>query len=256
MPPADDAYDDHHGFWRPSTIAAGIILLLILLVAGLVIAIKVSGGHRHADTTPSPSPTVSSAPGSTSPGTARTSSTGQTCNLPAGSQTVPDATPLGITWKIYQTVALPFSSKYGPEYVDGGVARCYAHNPTGALIAASQIPYRYLIAPDWRQVVNQQVVDNSGRSVYITNRAAASNQGGNQPGDYNQLAGFKFVDYSQSQAVIEFVSQSAQGVMQATTTTVDWVGGDWQLDLQPDGGPSPNALPVTSINGFSQWAGV
>lgn len=62
--------------------------------------------------------------------------------------------------------------------------------------------------------------------------------------------------YSHTQAVIEFVLKSSAGAMQAGTTTVNYVDGDWQLQLQPDGSDSPTLLPVASLVGYSVWAGV
>lgn len=254
MQPADDAYDDHHGFWRPSTIAAGIILLLILLVAGLVIGIKVGGGHSHADTTPSP--TVSSVPGSTSPGTAKTSSSGKTCNLPGGSQAVPDASPPGITWNIYDTVALPFSTQYGPEYVDGDVARCYAHNPIGALIAGTQIVSRLALASDWKAVLEQQVMPGEGMANYLAQQSSGSNVGSNQPGDYAQIAGFQIASYTSTTAVIDLVTRTPQGGLSVSTLTVDWYQGDWRLSLLPSGATNPPPTAISSLYGYITWGGV
>ena len=254
---ASDGYERRR-FWGRGTITAGFVLLAVLIAAIALIVVEVGGGSGGSHTAaPKPTSTPTRTPSrSSSSTTATTTGTDASCSLPAGNQSVPDYTPPGITWRIYQTVALPYSPTYGPQYVNGDIARCYAHDPTGALVAASQIGVRYLIAPQWRKVVDQQVVANTGRSVYISNRATVSNQGGNQPGSYNQFAGFKYVTYGPSQAVLELVTTSSSGAMQATTVTVDWVSGDWRLLLQPDGGTSPNAFPVTSLAGFASWAGV
>lgn len=252
---ASDGYEQR-GFWGRGTITAGIVLLAILIAAIALIVVEVGGSGGSHTAASKPRSTPSSSPGGSSSPTTAATGTDTSCSLPAANQSVPDYTPPGITWRIYQTVALPYSPTYGPQQVNGDIARCYAHDPTGALIAASQIGVRYLIAPQWQKVVDHQVVANAGRSVYISNRAKVSNQGGNQPGNYNQFAGFKYVTYSPAQAVIELVTTSSSGAMQATTVTVDWVSGDWRLLLQPDGGTSPNAFPVTSLAGFASWAGV
>jgi hypothetical protein len=244
--------EPHSGFWGRGTITAGIVVLIILLLLGWVL-----WGRSNGTNASPPRPSTSATQGSSTKGNGSGGTGGTTsCNLPAGDQTVPEATPQGINWQLYQTVAVPYSKADGPAIINGDVARCYAHNPVGALLAASQIGFRYLLAPDWRAVVQQQVVPNAGRSVYETNRARVSNPGGNQPGDYDQLAGFKFVTYSPAVVTIEFVGMSSTGGMQATTATVEWLNGDWKLELQPDGGESPNALPVSSLVGFSTWAGV
>jgi hypothetical protein len=241
--------EPHSGFWGRGTITAGIVVLIILLLLGWVL-----WGRSNGTNASPPRPSMSATQGSSTKGNGSGGTGGTTsCNLPAGDQTVPEATPQGINWQLYQTVAVPSSTADGPTVIDGDVARCYAHNPVGALLAESQISTRYLLAPDWQAVVNQQVVPNAGRAVYETNRAKVSTSAG---GTYNQLAGFKYVTYSPAVATIEIVTRSDSGVMQATTGTVEWLDGDWKLELQPNGGGSPNALPVSSLVGFSTWAGV
>ena len=178
--------------------------------------------------------------------------------MATGSQAVPQYAPQGVTWQLYQTVALPYSKTAGPMAVDGGVARCYAHDPLGALLAATEIPYRYLISPDWRQVVALEVMPGKGREAYTAERSKVANRGGNSQvsSNNNQLAGFKFVTYSPAIAVIEMASKNGQGALQAGPVTVVWSGGDWKLQLQPDGSSSPQQLPISSLVGFAAWGGV
>jgi hypothetical protein len=244
--------EPHSGFWGRGTITAGIVVLIILLLLGWVL-----WGRGNGTNASPPRPSTSATQGSSTKGNGSGGTGGTTsCNLPAGDQTVPEATPQGINWQLYQTVAVPSSTADGPTVIDGDVARCYAHNPVGALLAISQLSTRYLLAPDWRAVVSQQVVPNAGRSVYETERAQVSNSGANAGGTFNQLAGFKYVTYSPAVATIEMVSRSSTGAMQVVANTVEWLDGDWKLELQPDGGVGPNALPVSSLVGFSIWSGV
>jgi hypothetical protein len=159
-----------------------------------------------------------------------------------------------VTWRLYDTVALPFSAQAGPTQINGDVARCYAHSPTGALLAAVQITVRYLLATNWRAVIAQQVLPGTGRNVYADQRSGVNFT--IQPGEFGQVAGFQFVTYTSPLAVIEIVIQLPSGGMQATTMTVQWSGGDWRLQLQPDGTPGPNIQQVTSLTGFIPWGGV
>lgn len=247
------------GFWGRGTITAGIVLLAVLIAAIALIVVEAAGGSGGSHTAaPKPTSTPTGSPGGASSSTtATTTGTDTSCSLPAGSQTVPDYTPAGITWRIYQTIALPYSPTYGPQYVDGDIARCYAHDPTGALIAASQISARLVAAPS-TDVAEAQVVPGAGQQAFISkdSEALKNQQGGNTPGSFAQLAGFKYVTYNSSTAVVELVTQGTNGAYQAETITVAWSGGDWKLVLEPDGSASPNAFPVTSLAGFAGWAGV
>ena len=248
--------DGRRGPWDRRTAPAGIV---VAVVAGLLVWLLATGGASHHVASPRPAP-ASSVARHLAPAQPKTlehtASSGPGCHVAAGSQAVPQYAPQGITWQLYQTVALPYSKTAGPMVLDGGVARCYAHDPLGALLAASQISARYLIAPDWKQVLQSQVMPGKGKEAYAKLRAQYGNTGGDQAGSYNQLAGFKFVTYSPAIAVIEMASKNGQGALQAGPVTVVWSGGDWKLQLQPDGSSSPQQLPISSLVGFAAWGGV
>lgn len=162
-----------------------------------------------------------------------------------------------MTWALFQGVVLPSSRTAGPTRVAGPVHAGYAHTPVGALLAAAQVSYRYLISPggDWRQVVVQQVVPGAGRDVYVQKRATVTTTSV-PPGTYGQLAGFRFVTYSPDTAVIQFVTRFSNGNLQVVTDTVHWLDGDWKLQLQPDGSESPTGQSVSSLGGFVPWSGL
>ncbi|MGB6455921.1 MAG: hypothetical protein WBH47_15720 [Streptosporangiaceae bacterium] len=176
------------------------------------------------------------------------------CGVPPGQQAVPLTAPAGVTWQLYDTVALPFSPQAGPTAITGDVARCYAHSPTGALLAAVQIAVRYSLATNWQAVIAQQVMPGTGRNVYAAERPGADVTV--QPGQFGQIAAFQFVTYTPALAVVQIVIQLPAGEMQATTMTVQWSADDWRLQLQPDGSPGPNVQQVPNLTGFIPWAGV
>jgi hypothetical protein len=176
------------------------------------------------------------------------------CDVPPGPQAIPVSAPTGVTWELYDTVALPFSAQAGPTVIDGDVARCYAHSPTGALLATVQIAVRYALAANWQAVIAQQVLPGTGRNVYAAERPGADITV--QAGQFGQFAGFQFVTYTSALAVVQIVVQLPSGQMQVTTMTVQWSGGDWRLQLQPDGSPGPNVQQVPNLTGFIPWAGV
>jgi hypothetical protein len=200
---------------------------------------------RRASSAPSPAPAASPA----------ASPAGAGCHAPPGSQAIPAAAPPGVTWRLYDTIALPFSAQAGPAVITGDVACCYAHSPTGALLAAVQIAVRVVLAANWRTVLAAQVLPGTGRNVYAAERPGEAVT--IQPGEYAQIAGFQFITYSSDVAVIQIVSQlPSSGQLQMTAMTVMWVNGDWRLELQPDGAPGPNVQQLSSLTGFIPWEGV
>jgi len=230
---------------RARTTAAAVVVGLIVLTAAVVIWSTRGGSPPAAAPSPAPPASPSAAP------------TAQASAPPVLDQTVPVSPPPGVTWGLFQGVALPSSHSSGPTRVADPVYAGYAHTPTGALLAAAQISSRYLISPgqDWRQVVERQVVPGPGRDVYVQKRAKVDSTSV-PPGTYGQLAGFRFVTYSSDLAVVQFVSRFTDGTLQVATDTVRWLGGDWKLQLQPDGSETPTVQSVTTLAGFVPWSGL
>lgn len=167
---------------------------------------------------------------------------------------LPTSAPTGVTWTLYGSVALPSSEEAGPAAAGKDVARCYAHTPVGALLANSQISVRYLAADDWLKVTRTQTV-GAGRDTYITDRTKAEETAVpvGDGGSHGQIAGFRFVTYNDTTAVIQTVWRFPDGQLQAATTTVLWQDGDWRLEYPAD--PADPA-PVDSLAGYTQWGGV
>ncbi|MBQ1094394.1 hypothetical protein [Streptomyces sp. B93] len=168
---------------------------------------------------------------------------------------IPAAAPADVTWTLYGSVALPSSRAAGPAVTDDDVARCYARTPLGALLATSQISVRYLAAGDWREVTRAQTV-GAGRDAYIADRGEAertADADGATGAVHGQIAGFRFVTYHDTTAVIQTVWRFPDGRMQSATTTVLWRDGDWKLEYPAD----PAApTPVDSLAGYTAWGGV
>lgn len=232
--------DTGRRFW----LAAGFLAVVVGLGVAAVFVLPRS----------QPVPARRSPPPGHVPAARPSDAAGTGCRVPPGNRDVPAAAPAGVTWRLYATIALPFSATAGPAEVAGGVARCYAHSPTGALLAAVQIAVRYVLAPDWRAVLAQQVMPGTGRNVYAAQRPGM--QVTDQPGQYGQVAGFQFAAYTQAVAVIQLATELPDGILQCTTMTVDWAAGDWRLVLQPDGAPGPDVQQLSSLTGFIPWSGV
>ncbi|GGP13082.1 hypothetical protein LDL08_32695 [Nonomuraea glycinis] len=170
---------------------------------------------------------------------------------------LPARPPAGVTWTLFHGVAQPTSPEHGPHRRQADVDRCFAHTPTGALIAAWQIATRFVLADDWRRVVELQVMPGPGRDAYVAQRARIRAGAGRDAGGYGQLAAFGFASYTPQVATVQLVSRfAATGQLQVNTVTVVWSGDDWRLLLQPGGSISPSLQAVSSLTGFVPWAGV
>jgi hypothetical protein len=248
LPEADR---DWFGGRRWTGIAAIAVIILIALCALVLFLL-----HRHSSSIGSPAPrtTAASGPASSRPSVRPTSAS----PLPT---TPPTDTPAGTTWSIYQTVALPSIAGQGPAHVNGAIATGYARTPIGALLAAVNEGDRYLLASDseWRAAA-AAMLDTSvpGYQAWLKVRSTHpyGKQGAAGSGQFSQVAGFQFVSYTPSDAVIQIVTRNSDGTYQVVSEHVTWVSADWRFVTAADGSNGANSQQVSDLTGFIQWRGV
>ena len=251
QPPRTDpapADRDWFGGRRWTGIAALGVVILVLLCVIIVLALHHNGGPNTATSSTSPTPS------STAPKTSAGSTAAPSSPLPT---TMLTTAPNGTVWTIFDTVALPSIPGQGPAHIDGALATGYAHTPTGALLAVANDTYRFVLAgPDqWRAVVDATIAPGPGKSEAIQVLSAEESSGGPSPdtGTRSQIAGFRFVSYTPSDAVIQLVTRDVRGTLQVLPQHVEWSGTDWLLVL-PAQLVTPQIAP--SLAGFIPWGGV
>ena len=115
---------------RPGVLISGAFLLALIL-AGILVAVSGGGGHHTTHST-AQQPAAST----TTPTSNPTSSTA--CTLPPGSQAIPSSSPpVGTQWATVGSMQVPQAPNlYGPQRTHGVFNTCFAHSPSGALLAA------------------------------------------------------------------------------------------------------------------------
>lgn len=171
--------------------------------------------------------------------------------------------PAGARWVPFESgTVLPEGSPAGPTRVTGPAHHGFAHSPQGALLALAQISTRSLATRDegWRMVTEAQVLPGPGREAYLRRRGAVSQTAIDAgPKSFGLPAGFRFVTYSPSVAVVQLVHRfpADGGLLQVSTVTVRWADGplgpDWLLELQPDGAQPAAQHLVPDLLGFVVW---
>ncbi|MEV7345466.1 hypothetical protein [Streptomyces sp. NPDC093544] len=244
------AADEPRSPWLSTGFVLAAAFIGFIAVIGTVLAVTSdTSGNGGTSTAETPAARAAGLPSGSA------AADGGSCpELADGEQDLPTSAPAGVTWNLYGSVALPSSEEAGPATAGKDVARCYAHTPVGALLANSQISVRYLAADDWLKVTRTQTV-GAGRDAYITDRTKAEQTAApaGDSGSHGQIAGFRFVTYNDTTAVIQTVWRFPDGQLQAATTTVLWQDGDWRLEYPAD--PADPA-PVDSLAGYTQWGGV
>jgi hypothetical protein len=223
----------------PKTIAAAVLVALIVLV-GIVLAVVrtfgdnggPAGQHGGGGSAQQPAGSTSS------------------CGLPDGDQSIPTSAP-DATWELSGKVAAPRNASYGPGNYATPPRSCFAHNPTGALFAA--INY-------YADTTNPAITD-----AQITERlfvdANSSKSGTDEPDEASptyQVSGFRIDDATASRVSVAVVVRSTEGPtagqQAAVVFTLGWQKGDWKVVVPPGGEPPTTAL--ASLSGYVPWSGV
>lgn len=226
---------------RSRGLLAAVVVLALLLGISLLTVLM----GRGDDSSPAAPPAVPAAP---APGASTTS--------PAVVPPPLTAAPAGVTWELFQGVALPTSRADGPTRIDGPVHAGFSRTPTGALLADVQISYRSLVDPDvdrLRRVAQAQLVEGPGKVAFLNLLGQLT---GNAPpaSGYAQVVGFRYITYTPDLAVISLATRGDSGRIQVGTDTMRWVDGDWRSELPPSGLQQPQV--VQDLTGYVPWSGV
>jgi hypothetical protein len=244
-PPTTDAAPADRD-WFGGRRWTGITALAVLIALAVAVLVVILNHHTPAKT-PAAGPTTTS-----SSTVSSTLSGGSTASpLPT---TVPTAAPTGTTWSIYDTVALPSLAGAGPTTVNAAIATGYAHTPLGALLAAGN-NIRIGLADDaqWRRAADAMLAPGPGKNAWLRLRSTQPWTPAT-PGEFTQIAGFQFVSYTPSDAVIQIVTRDVHDTFQVAPMHVSWSGSDWQLVLPASGIGTAQVTP--SLIGFIPWGAV
>jgi hypothetical protein len=216
------------------------MFVLALLVGGIAFVIFNGGNSTHSPGGAASKPGGSAAAPATT-GQASTTS----CTLPAGSQAIPSASPPpGTTWNQVGSMQAPQApSTLGPERTNGVWNTCFAHSPSGALLAAFNLWAESTAAPSG-QVYRHLAIDVPSQAYKTASRL--DDQGP------VQFAGYKYQSYTPSAAQVLVVVRGPQGKLGAFATTMRWVGSDWRYAFPPGGQLSLQVIP--DLTGYVQWS--
>ena len=211
--------------------------LLALVLLGLIVA-ATGGGPDHrgagAPTTVSHRPTVTSSPASRA---------GSCRENRSGSRAVPWSSPPPARWGTVGSMQVPQNpAVYGPQRTNGAWNTCFAHNPSGALLAAINFYAESTTGAPEETVMRRYAV---GAPPDLGSNAGLDNSGP------VQLAGYRYDSYTSSQSQVSLVFRGPQGREAAVVTSMVWQSGDWKY-VFPAGG-MPSYQVVTDLTGYVPW---
>jgi hypothetical protein len=231
----DEPSPERSPWSRPSVLLSGAFLLALALL-GVVVAVTGGSsqpGHRAR------TPTAASRPAAL-----RAKATASGCpEGPAGSQAVPWSSPPWARWGTVGSMQVPQNpAMYGPQRTDGVWNTCFAHNPSGALLAAMNFYGESTTGEPEATVMRRYAV---GAPADLGNNAGLDSSGP------VQLAGYRYDSYTPSQSQVSLVFRGPQGKEAAVITTMVWQGGDWKYVFPAGGTPSYQVL--ADLTGYVAW---
>jgi hypothetical protein len=175
--------------------------------------------------------------------------------------TTPGTTaPNGTEWKLVGSMAAPFDVAVGPGAASSGIHTCFAHSATGALYAAVNL-IADLSAPDANTlaIVKARTAKGTGYDAAVAlTQGNDPMPGGTGGSPIYQVAGFRYLDYTDNRATLEVIVRltngSAAGSVASVPVTMAWQDGDWKRVVQPDG-TIPEGSNLDPSASYVHWSG-
>ncbi|MEU8222986.1 hypothetical protein [Kribbella sp. NPDC048915] len=182
------------------------------------------------------------------------------CHNKSASQAIPRlAAPVAVSWQFEGKMLIPIQAESGPARTSpNGVRSCFAHSPTGAVLAA-MVALGQLQNPETAVATLQtRVYPGPGRQAAIAELGKPSSTPSAVAGEI-QFAGFKVLDYppNATRAIIQVVADLNGKAYGALPVTMRWYKGDWYVELQPDGSLNGSTEPdvLSSLSGYVRFSG-
>jgi hypothetical protein len=183
------------------------------------------------------------------------------CHDKNPSQAIPRvAAPVAVSWQFEGKMLVPIQAASGPASTSAnGVRSCFAHSPTGAVLAAMVLLGQIQNPEVSIAALRSRVYPGPGRDAAIAAAGqTARTPSSAEPGDI-QFAGFKVLDYppNATRTILQVVADLNGKAYGAMPVTMRWYKSDWYVELQPDGSFNGSVEPdiLTSLSGYVRFSG-
>ncbi|QNE19798.1 hypothetical protein F1D05_20120 [Kribbella qitaiheensis] len=179
------------------------------------------------------------------------------CKAKNPDQRIPRVPPPAVSWQFDTDMLIPLQAQGGPASTDAnGLRYCFAHSPTGAVLAA-MVTLGQIRNPELtRTVLERRIAPGAGRTKALSeNRTSPTLQ--KDVGAAPQFTGFKVIDYLPGRAIVALAVQVDFRSVASLPVTLLWQDGDWKVILQPDGSFNGAVAPdvLSSLDGYVRFGG-
>lgn len=246
-----------------SPLASPTFLVAALLVVALVIGGMwvVLGRDSSPEVTPpaasaesaSPSPQANTAGAEVESGgdKAASDATASSCGLDDSDQSVPGAALPTVPLAVGEGVEVPSLPGVGPG-LTGGVSSCFAHTPTGAVLAGANFMKWFSSKHDLPDVVTTLMASSEDRDR-LEEQVRAEWAG--ETGSSVVIRGYHFEDWGPDNALVVLaVSTPAYpNDLVAWPLAMVWVEGDWKVTAPTIDSWGERSIQSLQVEGFVEW---
>jgi hypothetical protein len=178
------------------------------------------------------------------------------CRAKNPPQRIPREAPGAVSWQFETNMLIPLQEQGGPAVEDAkGLRSCFAHSPTGAVLAA-MVTLGQIRNPQLTEaVLRDRIAPGEGRNLAL--KAVRTSATPRNTGQTSQFTGFKVIDYLPNRAIISIAVRLDSQKVAGLPVTLLWIGNDWKLVLQPDGSFNGAVAPdvLQSLEGYVRFGG-
>lgn len=232
-------------FARPAFIASAVFLAAVL-AGGAWLAL----GPRPGAPAPAPPASAPAAPAAGPASSDPAAASDSACGLPAGDQEPPDSALGPATVRVGDGLAVPSVQGVGPGVTAGGVSRCFAHSPTGAVVAAANFIVWLSSNQRLDEVTTTLIAAGADRDRMLA-EVRSSWDGSTSPAF--AVVGYKVEVRSPDEALVTIAASPASDRSRAVAwpLVMVWADGDWKVKPPSNGRWGQTA--VTGVSGFIPW---
>lgn len=173
------------------------------------------------------------------------------CGLDSADNTIPTNTIPSLPITVGDGLQVPSLDGFGPGETDG-IAQCFAHTPTGAVLAAANFITWFSSMQNLPQVAEVLTAAGTDQDRLVADITA---QWQGQTGSAFLIHGFTYEDRGPDNALVVLAVSSVAfpDELVAWPLPMTWENGDWKVVPPASSSWGERAIQSLQIEGFTEW---
>lgn len=173
------------------------------------------------------------------------------CGLVAHDQVVPSQALPSVPIDVGDRIQVPHVDGYGPGVTEG-VSHCFAHTPSGAILASANFVTWFSSKERLDEVVPTLMATGPNRDR-LESQIKSQWQG--ETGSPVMIHGFKYEDRGPDNAMVVLAVSpvASPDKMMGFPVVLVWAGGDWKVEAPSTDSWGERIIDSLPLEGFVEW---